>query len=69
MKVYVAVREDYRMSSKILGVFLSKESAINKCLEQPTYTRTPWETDFDLVDCWHNGCGLYVKVISHEVCQ
>lgn len=67
MNVYVAMRGDHRSPLEILGIFSTKQSASNCCLSQPTLTRLPWRrTDGD-EERWHNGHGLYVKVISYEV--
>ena len=64
MIVYIALK-DNNSSSKILGVFSSKDSAMNCCLRQSTYTRQPWQKND--VDCWENGHGLYVRVVEYKV--
>jgi len=64
MIVYVALKDD-NSSSKILGVFSSKDSAANCCLKQSTYTYQPWQKDD--ADCWENGHGLYVRVVEYNV--
>lgn len=64
MMVHIAVRGDNRNMSEILGAFADREAAISHCKKQPTYTRQDWQEDGDV---WHNGHGLYVRVISCEV--
>jgi hypothetical protein len=66
MMVYIALREDKSQRSEILGVFSNKNLAVKCCTIQPTFTRQTWEKLHDL-DCWHNGHGLYVKIVEHVV--
>jgi hypothetical protein len=64
MIVYVALKQN-AASSHILGIFSSKNSAVACCLKQPTYTRQTWQEDQE--DAWHNGHGMYVKVVNYSV--
>jgi len=62
--VYVALKENSN-SSQILGIFSNETSAVSCCLKQPTFTRQTWQEDS--CDSWHNGHGLYVKVVKYSV--
>ena len=64
MTVYVALKGNSN-SSQILGIFSNETSAVSCCLKQPTFTRQSWKEDSGV--SWHNGHGLYVKVVKYSV--
>lgn len=64
MTVYVAMLID-KNSSEILGVFSSREKAVDCCLKQPSFTRQSWR--YDDSNSWCNGHGLYVKIVEFNV--
>lgn len=66
MMVYIAIRGDHKNLSEILGAYSNEESAVARCMKQPTYTRQAWIRD-DSTDSWHNGHGMYVKVVKYEL--
>jgi len=65
MIVYIAIRGD-KNSSEILGAYSTEQSAADRCMMYPTYTRQVWSRD-DSADLWHNGHGLYVKIVRREL--
>jgi len=67
MKVYVSIRGNDWSPLEILGVFIEKQSAVDCCLAQPTFTRDAWRLTEDEEEYWHNGHGLFVKVAEHYV--
>jgi hypothetical protein len=48
-------------SQYILGLFSSKEKAINRCLSEVSYSRTGWQK-CDIEDTWDNGFGLKTSI-------
>jgi hypothetical protein len=65
MTVFIALKENSNLS-QVLGVFSNEISAIDCCLRQPTFTHQNWQVD-SCDSCWHNGHGLYVKVVKYAV--
>ena len=68
-KVYLALRgTNQNFGTNVLGVFSTKESAIDCCLNQPTHMwGAKWNQDHSFVDQWTNGEGLFVKVEEYVV--
>lgn len=69
MKIYVAVRGLRRELYQILGAFSSIVDAERRCKQQPTYARRAWERFDEEPYTWHNGCGLYVKILEFDLQQ
>lgn len=69
MKVYAALQgTSYNQGINILGIFSSKEAAIKRCQEQPTYIwGTKWVEDHNFKNRWTNGESLFVKVEEYNV--
>jgi len=53
-------------SQYILGLFSSKEKAMNKCLSEHSYSRFGWEKD-NFEDSWSNGLGLHVLIKKFDI--
>jgi len=66
MMIYIAMREDSHKRSEVLGAFSREEIAVLHCMKQPTYTYQNWIRD-EKFDRWHNGHGLYIKVVKYEL--
>jgi hypothetical protein len=67
MKIYVVVRGEGRKLYQILGAYARIDDAERCCKQQPTIARRPWERFDEEPHTWHNGCGLYVKILEFDL--
>jgi len=58
MKVYVSIRGNDWSPLEILSVFVEKQSVVDCCLSQSTFTRDTWRLMEGEEEYWHNGHGL-----------
>ena len=62
MVIYASLVEAEDGTTRLLGLFQTKEKAVRRCLNEPSYSTFKWIQDSTQINCWHNNLGLFVKV-------
>jgi len=66
-KVYLSLLQKNNNDVKILGVYSTEEKAINRCLKEPCFSHQGWRKESIEKNHWHNGYGLYTKVLESAI--